>query len=69
LIGISALLTTTMEAQRKMVQLMDHTGQRLNYKFIVGGAPVTHSWSDAISADGYADDAISAVGLVDSLIG
>jgi trimethylamine corrinoid protein len=69
LIGISALLTTTMEAQRQMVQLMDRNGQRQNYKFIVGGAPVTHSWSSTILADGYADDAISAVGLVDSLIG
>lgn len=69
LIGISALLTTTMEEQRKMVQLMDRTGQRQKYRFIVGGAPATHSWATAILADGYADDAISAVGLVDSLIG
>jgi len=69
LIGISALLTTTMEAQRNMVRLMEETGQRQHYKFIVGGAPVTHSWSSTILADGYADDAISAVGLVDSLIG
>ena len=68
-IGLSALLTTTMEEQRRMAHLMDQQGDRLRYRFIVGGAPVTHSWADTIQADGYADDAIGAVGLVDSLIG
>lgn len=68
-IGLSALLTTTMDEQRQMIQLMNHQNIRSGYKVIVGGAPVTHSWSSAISADGYADDAIGAVVLVDSLIG
>jgi len=68
LIGLSALLTTTMEEQRNMIELMNSQNQRLKYKFIVGGAPVTHTWADVISADGYADDAISAVCLVDSLV-
>lgn len=68
-IGLSALLTTTMEEQRNMISLMTATNVRQNYKFIVGGAPVTHSWSSTILADGYSDDAISAVNLVDSLMG
>lgn len=67
-IGISALLTTTMEEQRNLIQLLDQKKQRLNFKCIVGGAPVTHSWSAKIMADGYSDDAIGAVSLVNSLI-
>lgn len=69
IIGLSALLTTTMDEQRKMIELMNQQNVRGSYKFIVGGAPVTHSWSSAISADGYADDAIGAVFLVDGLVG
>lgn len=68
-IGISALLTTTMEEQRKMIQLLNERGLRQNFKMIVGGAPVTHSWSAMITADGYSDDAIGAVNLVDGLLG
>lgn len=68
MIGLSALLTTTMEEQRNMIQLLNQTNQRQNYKFIVGGAPVTHTWADSIHADGYADDAIGAVSLANSLI-
>ncbi len=67
-IGLSALLTTTMEEQRNLIQLLEEAGQRQNFKCIVGGAPVTHSWSEKIMADGYSDDAIGAVGLVNSLI-
>lgn len=67
-IGLSALLTTTMEEQRNMIDLMEQTNERGHFKFIVGGAPVTHSWSEKIMADGYSDDAIGAVSLVNSLI-
>ena len=67
-IGLSALLTTTMEEQRKMVKLLDQNNQRQDYKFIVGGAPVTHTWAASIQSDGYADDAIGAVSLVNSLL-
>jgi trimethylamine corrinoid protein len=68
IIGLSALLTTTMEEQRNMVKLLDQKNQRQNYKFIVGGAPVTHTWAASIQSDGYADDAIGAVSLVNSLL-
>ncbi len=67
-IGLSALLTTTMEEQGKLIQLLQQSNQRENFKCIVGGAPVTHSWSEKIMADGYSDDAIGAVSLVNSLI-
>lgn len=66
-IGLSALLTTTMEEQRNLVQLLNQQNQRQNFKLIVGGAPVTHTWAASIHSDGYADDAIGAVGLVNSL--
>jgi trimethylamine corrinoid protein len=68
LIGLSALLTTTMEEQRNLIQLSKQQNTRQKYKMIVGGAPVTHSWAESIQADGYADDAIGAVGLVNGLI-
>lgn len=68
-IGLSALLTTTMEVQRELIKSMQKSGMRESHKVIVGGAPVTHSWSDAIGADGTADDAIGAVSLVSGLLG
>jgi corrinoid protein of di/trimethylamine methyltransferase len=67
-IGLSALLTTTMEEQRNIVKAFEGKGNRGAYKIIVGGAPVTHSWSEKICADGYSDDAIGAVNLVNSLL-
>jgi trimethylamine corrinoid protein len=67
-IGISALLTTTMEEQRNMIELMNQNHERQSYRFIVGGAPVTHTWAERIGAEGYADDAIGAVSLVNSLL-
>lgn len=67
-IGLSALLTTTMEEQRNLIHLMDQKNQRQNFRFIVGGAPVTHSWAESIRADGYANDAIGAVSLMNSLL-
>ncbi len=67
-IGLSALLTTTMEEQRNIVKAFEGKGNRGAYKIIVGGAPVTHSWSEKIMADGYSDDAIGAVNLVNSLL-
>jgi methylmalonyl-CoA mutase cobalamin-binding domain/chain len=67
-IGLSALLTTTMEEQRNLIHIFNENGIRGKYKIIVGGAPVTHSWSKQIQADGYSDDAIGAVNLVNNLL-
>jgi 5-methyltetrahydrofolate--homocysteine methyltransferase len=67
-VGVSALLTTTMRGQRSVVQALEQAGLRSSVKIIVGGAPVTRRWAEEIGADGYAKDAISAVALVRNLI-
>jgi len=67
-VGVSALLTTTMRGQKSVVEVLDREQLRPKVKIIVGGAPVTRQWAEEIHADGYAHDAISAVGLVQSLI-
>jgi corrinoid protein of di/trimethylamine methyltransferase len=63
LIGASALLTTTMLQQRKLVEALEEAGLRKKVKVMVGGAPVTAKYAEEIGADGYAEDAISAVNL------
>jgi len=67
IIGLSALLTTTMPAMEKSVKAVKAAG--LAVKIMIGGAPVTQAYADKISADGYAPDAASAVDLAKSLIG
>jgi corrinoid protein of di/trimethylamine methyltransferase len=67
-IGVSALLTTTMRGQKLVVEALERAGLRPSVKIIVGGAPVTQRWAEEIGADGYAKDAISAVALVRSLL-
>ncbi len=69
IVGASALLTTTMLQQQKLVEAMEEAGLRGKVKIIVGGAPVTQVWADKIGADGYAEDAIAAVALVKKLVG
>ena len=69
LLGLSALLTTTMTVQREVIQALGEAGLRERVKVMVGGAPVTRSWAESISADGYAEDAIGAVQLAKKLIG
>jgi len=61
LLGLSALLTTTMVVQREIIAALKQEGLRDRVKVMVGGAPVTRSWADEIGADGYAEDAIGAV--------
>ncbi len=67
-VGVSALLTTTMKWQRNVVELFDREGLRPGMKVIIGGAPVTRQWADEIRADGFAKDAVSAVHLVQGLV-
>ncbi|SPF46778.1 Trimethylamine corrinoid protein 1 [Candidatus Sulfotelmatobacter kueseliae] len=69
IVGVSALLTTTMRNQRGVVEAMEKAGLRSQVKIVVGGAPVTRSWADEIGADGYAKDAMSAVDLARELMG
>ncbi len=63
IVGASALLTTTMLQQEKLIQAIDEAGLRQQVKVMVGGAPVTDAFAKKIGADGFAEDAISAVNL------
>jgi 5-methyltetrahydrofolate--homocysteine methyltransferase len=65
-VGMSALLTTTMPAMEKTIKALKEAG--IDAKFIVGGAPVTQGYADKIGADGYSPDAASAVDLVKQLV-
>jgi len=67
-VGMSALLTTTMREMKNNIQAVEWAGLRSQVKMIVGGAPVTEKFAQEIGADGYAPDAASAVELVRSLI-
>jgi corrinoid protein of di/trimethylamine methyltransferase len=69
LVGASALLTTTMLQQQHLIEALQEAGLRDQVKVMVGGAPITENWSDKIGADGYAEDAISAVALAKNLVG
>ena len=68
LVGLSALLTTTMVVQRRVIEALEHAGLRRQVRVIVGGAPVKGSWAEEIGADGYAEDANGAVDLARRLI-
>ncbi|MBN2367240.1 MAG: corrinoid protein [Calditrichaeota bacterium] len=68
LIGLSALLTTTMGAMQDTIQAFIDNNYRENVKIIVGGAPVTDEYARKIGADGYALDAPAAVELAKTLI-
>ncbi len=67
IIGMSALLTTTMPSMRRTIEALAEAGLRKSVKVIIGGAPVTRAFSEEIGADGYAPDAASAVDLARSL--
>lgn len=68
ILGLSALLTTTMDVQREVVEALKNAGLRDQVKVLVGGAPVTRGWADEIGADGYAEDAIGAVEVARKLV-
>jgi corrinoid protein of di/trimethylamine methyltransferase len=68
IVGVSALLTTTMRNQKSVVEAIEKAGLRPQVKIMVGGAPVTRRWADEIGADGYAKDAMSAVDLARQLM-
>jgi trimethylamine corrinoid protein len=69
LICLSALLTTTMTNQRRLLGLLRDRGLRDKYKVLVGGAPASRKWAEEIGADGYAENAVAAVKLAKSLTG
>jgi len=69
LVGLSALLTTTMPAMKTTIDALVEAGVRDKVKVMIGGAPVTQRYADEIKADGYAPDAASAVDLARELAG
>jgi corrinoid protein of di/trimethylamine methyltransferase len=69
IIGMSALLTTTMVRQREVIEELDKEGLRPRIKVMVGGAPITRDWATKIKADGYSEDAVGAVKLAKELVG
>lgn len=68
IIGVSALLTTTMFGQKKIIDILKERNMLDRFKVILGGAPVTNSWVAECNADGFAENAIDAVKLVNSLL-
>ena len=64
ILGLSALLTTTMSYMRDVIDAVGRAGLRRRVRIVIGGAPVTQAYADEIGADGYARDAASALGLI-----
>ena len=67
LVGISALLTTTMAQMKITIEALEEAGLRDSVKIMVGGAPVTADFAEKIGADAYAPDAASAVDIAREL--
>lgn len=68
IIGVSALLTTTMTGQKKIIEILREKNLTNKFKVILGGAPVTSAWVEECNAHGSAENAIEAVRLVKSLL-
>jgi 5-methyltetrahydrofolate--homocysteine methyltransferase len=66
-LGMSALLTTTMRSMESTIKVLEEAGVRDSVKIMVGGAPVTQAFADQIGADGYASNAASAADLAKML--
>ena len=69
IIGMSALLTTTMVQMKRVIEALEEAGLRDSVKIMVGGAPITPAFAEQIGADAYAPDAGTAVDIARSLIG
>ena len=69
IVGISALMTTTMPAMKRTIDALEKAGVRDRVKVMIGGAPVNQSYADEIGADGYARDSTQAVVRAKALLG
>lgn len=69
IIGMSALLTTTMVKQKTLIEKLVEIGMRERVKVMVGGAPVTQEWATSIGTDGFSPDAIGSVMVAKQLMG
>jgi len=68
MIGLSALMTTTLPGQREVIELLKEEGLRNRIKVMVGGAPATQAWANKIGADCYAENASEAVAKAKELL-
>jgi methanogenic corrinoid protein MtbC1 len=68
IVGLSALMTTALPAQKRPIHLFSEVGLRQQFKLIIGGGATNQSWADEIGADGYAPDAAAAVDLCKRLL-
>ena len=68
IVGLSALLTTTMRQMRQTIEELRRAGLADGVKIVIGGAPVTREFAETIAADGYAADAVDAVLMVKRLL-
>jgi len=68
-VGLSALLTTTMRNQEAVIEALKEAGLRERVVVVIGGAPTSPDWAQTIGADGYAENANEAVGVVRELLG
>lgn len=69
ILALSSLMTTTMVQMETIIKLLNRKKLRKTIKVIVGGAPVNQAYANKIGADGYAEDAASAIRLIDDLVG
>jgi 5-methyltetrahydrofolate--homocysteine methyltransferase len=67
-LGMSALLTTTMRSMESTIKVLEEAGLRDKVKIMIGGAPVTQAFADQIGADGYASNAAGAADLAKKLV-
>jgi methylmalonyl-CoA mutase cobalamin-binding domain/chain len=68
IIGVSALMTTTMMYMKTLIEELSEAGIRKDFKVMVGGAPVTEEWAREIGADGYGKDAFAAIQVAKDLV-
>jgi corrinoid protein of di/trimethylamine methyltransferase len=69
IVGLSALLTTTMVKQKTIINALQVAGLRPKVKVMIGGAPVTRGWAEEIGAEGYSEDAVGAVAVAKNMMG
>ena len=68
IVGVSALLTTTMPAMKATVEALNAAPNRADFKVMVGGAPITQAFADEIGADAYTPDAATAASVAKAFV-
>jgi corrinoid protein of di/trimethylamine methyltransferase len=68
IIAASSLLSTTMQGQKDLVDLLENSGERNRFRVMVGGGPVTQQWADSIGADAYGETASDALRIANDLM-